>query len=168
LTMRAAAQRLSGCARGLSGHRSYSGLAANSRVCVTGATGFIALHLVDQLLAQGYKVTAAVRTNDEKKLAPLLALNGGKGLDVVSGCDLLAPGSFDAAVAEAEVCFHTASPFWMDSRISDPWAQLVTPAEAGTRNVLDSCGKDGSSVKRRPHLLFCSAHERRRPHAVGE
>jgi len=148
LTMRAAAQRLSGCARGLSGHRSYSGLAANSRVCVTGATGFIALHLVDQLLAQGYKVTAAVRTNDEKKLAPLLALNGGKGLDVVSGCDLLAPGSFDAAVAEAEVCFHTASPFWMDSRISDPWAQLVTPAEAGTRNVLDSCGKDGSSVKR--------------------
>jgi len=66
----------------------------------------------------------------------------------VSGCDLLEPGSFDEAVASAEVCFHTASPFWMDARITDAWAQLVHPAERGTVNVLDACAREESSVRR--------------------
>ena len=91
---------------------------------------------------------AAVRTDSATKLAPLKALGALGELDVVSGCDLLTPGSFDAAVASAEVCFHTASPFWMDGRISDPWAQLVHPAEKGTLNVLDACAKRSSSVRR--------------------
>ena len=123
-------------------------LSSGAQVCVTGATGFIALHLVEQLLTQGYRVTAAVRSASPQKLAPLTALGTLGELEIVSGCELLTPGSFDAAVAHAEVCFHTASPFWMDARITDPWAQLVRPAEAGTRNVLDACAASSSTVGR--------------------
>jgi nucleoside-diphosphate-sugar epimerase len=89
-----------------------------------------------------------VRTSDATKLAPLSALSSLGELDIISGCDLLSTGSFDAAVAASDVCFHTASPFWMDSRITDPWAQLVHPAERGTLNVLDACTKAASQVKR--------------------
>jgi len=115
---------------------------------VTGASGFIALHLVEQLLTAGYEVIAAVRTDNPSKLAPLVALNSKGSLSIVSGCDLLVPGSFDAAVTEATACFHVASPFWMDGRITDPWAQLVYPAKDGTRNVLDACARDASNVRR--------------------
>jgi len=123
-------------------------LSPGARVCVTGATGFIALHLVEQLLSKGFRVTAAVRSDSAQKLEPLMALGALGELEVVSGCDLLEPGSFDAAVSGAEVCFHTASPFWMDARVTDPWAQLVRPAEAGTVNVLDACAAASSTVRR--------------------
>lgn len=131
------------------GRSSRSGaLASNAPVCVTGANGFIALHLVEQLLRAGYCVTAAVRTNEAAKLAPLKSLGVLGELKIVEGCDLLAPGSFDTAVADAEVCFHIASPFWMDARITDPWTQLVDPAEQGTKNVLDACASESSKVRR--------------------
>jgi nucleoside-diphosphate-sugar epimerase len=113
-------------------------------VCVTGANGFIALHLVEQLLQTGVSVTAAVRSSDSRKLASLLAMKDKGELNVVSGCDLLVPGSFEEAVQDARVCFHTASPFWMDDRITDPHEQLIRPAQDGTLNVLDACKKTGS------------------------
>merc|ERR1712167_97880 len=92
--------------------------------------------------------TAAVRdTSDDRKLAPLLEMQrkATKGsLELMGGCDVLAPGSFDKAVEGTEVCFHLASPFWMDDRITDPHAQLIKPAVQGTLNLLGSCAKVGS------------------------
>lgn len=122
-------------------------MSTGAKVCVTGANGFIALHLVDQLLEKGYKVTAAVRSTDERKIAPLLAMKNKGDLEIVGGCDLLKQDSFDEAVQGAHTVFHTASPFWMDDRITDPHAQLVAPAQQGTVNVLNACEKAGS-VKR--------------------
>ena len=84
-------------------------------MCVTGANGFIALHLVEQLLKTGVSVTAAVRSSDSRKLAPLLAMKDKGELNVVSGCDLLEPGSFEEAVKDARVsacmcvCLNAAS-----------------------------------------------------------
>lgn len=122
-----------------------SSLTGGAKVCVTGAGGFIGLHLVKLLLARGCHVTAAVRdTSSKRKLEPLLAMQRAAqpgALKLVGGCDVLSPGSFDAAVADAVVCFHLASPFWMDDRITDPHAELVKPAEQGTINVLTSCAK---------------------------
>ena len=113
-----------------------------NRVCVTGASGFIALHLVEQLLARGTAVRGVVRSLDaERKLAPLRELQARYGTDslqLVEG-DLLDQGAFDAAVDGTTTCYHTASPFWMDARIADPHEQLVRPAEQGTLNVLRSC-----------------------------
>jgi len=36
-------------------------------VCVTGASGYIASHIVHQLLQKGYRVHGTVRSTDEKK-----------------------------------------------------------------------------------------------------
>lgn len=120
---------------------------ATTTVCVTGASGFIALHLVEQLLARGTAVRGVVRSlgggggGAERKLAPLRALQaqyGSDALQLVEG-DLLDEGAFDTAVDGTSICYHTASPFWMDARISDPHEQLVRPAREGTLNVMRSC-----------------------------
>ena len=50
-------------------------------ICVTGASGFIATHLVEQLLEKGYKVRGTVRDNSPeglKKYEYLTNLAGAK------------------------------------------------------------------------------------------
>jgi len=64
------------------------------RVLVTGATGFVGGRLVPALLGAGHEVTVLVR--DADRYAPPDA-----GVRVVEG-DLLEPGSFDAALRDAE------------------------------------------------------------------
>ena len=47
----------------------------SSRVLVTGASGYIATHVVQQLLQQGYMVRGTVRSkSNEKKVKPLMNL----------------------------------------------------------------------------------------------
>jgi dihydroflavonol-4-reductase len=104
---------------------------------------------VRQLLEKGYRVKAAVRSTDPKKLAPLEAMReANAALEMVPGCDVLGgPEAFAEAVRGCAAVFHTAAPFWMDDRITDPQKQLVDPAEIGTKNVLRACANEGS-VKR--------------------
>jgi nucleoside-diphosphate-sugar epimerase len=110
----------------------------NKTVAVTGANGFIASALIDQLVARGYKVRATVRdpTNTEKcgffkTDYPTVEL---------FKADLLEEGSFDACFAGCSVVFHTASPFFVDN-IVDAQKQLVDPAVKGTTNVINSALK---------------------------
>jgi dihydroflavonol-4-reductase len=107
-------------------------------VCVTGASGFIATHIVRTLLERGYRVRGTVRNPDrEGDLAFLSGLPGAAGrLELVRG-DLLDPRGWDAAVAGCEYVLHTASPYRID--VKDPQRDLVDPAVRGTRHVLDAC-----------------------------
>lgn len=113
-------------------------------VCVTGASGFIAAHLVEQLLERGYRVRGTVRGSADKY--PFLTeLPGAKErLELVSA-DLTAEGAFDQAVAGCEYVMHTASPYALD--VKDPQKDLVDPAVKGTTSVLEACKKTGT-VKR--------------------
>lgn len=125
---------------------SSSGGAPPPPVCVTGASGFIASHVVAQLLAGGYRVRGTVRnlgkTKDYEHLKKLPG--AAERLELVQG-DLLTPGAFDAAVAGTTHVMHTASPYVLDAK--DPQRDLVDPALEGTRNVLASC-KQAGTVKR--------------------
>lgn len=124
----------------------------SGRVCVTGGSGFIAMHLVSQLLAKGYEVVATVRS--EARAPQVRALGDlfpGK-LTVVGGCDLLKEGSFDGAIAGCVAVYHTASPFYpaqdKGAGVSAAgFEELVLPAVLGTRQVLESCQLAGT-VKR--------------------
>jgi len=107
-------------------------------VCVTGASGFIAAHIVRTLLARGYRVRGTVR--DPGRQAGLSSLTNLPGaaerLELVKG-ELLDARDWDAAVAGCDCVVHTASPYQIDA--ADPQRDLVQPAVRGTRHVLDAC-----------------------------
>jgi nucleoside-diphosphate-sugar epimerase len=112
------------------------------RVCVTGATGFFATHLVKALLERGYVVHGTVRSlTDSNKLAPLLALPHAAQRLKLFKADLLEKTSFHQSVDGCHTVFHTASPFFNTGvkDAKDAELRLLTPAVEGTRNVLDSC-----------------------------
>lgn len=125
-------------------------------VLVTGATGYVAGWLVKKLLEEGITVHAAVRNPDNKdKIAHLEKLGlSTKGSIKYFKSDLLTPGSYEEAMKDCEVVFHTASPF--TSNYKDAQKELIDPAVKGTQNVLETASKT-SSVKRVIVTSSCAA-----------
>ncbi len=119
---------------------------AESMVCVTGASGFIAGQTVRELLARGCRVRGTVRDGiDDSQYAYLKQLPGADtGLELVQG-DLTQPGSFDAAITGCDYVIHAASPYLLESK--NPQQEMVDPAVNGTLDVLQACAKT-PSVKR--------------------
>ena len=118
----------------------------SSKVLVTGASGFIALHVVDQFLRAGHHVRGSVRAlDDEKKVAPVrkLSQNGVYPLELVEA-DLLDAASWTIAVQGVDIVVHVASPFYMNPNSSDE--EIIKPALEGTLNVLKAAQQAG--VKR--------------------
>ncbi|KAI3446354.1 hypothetical protein Pfo_003019 [Paulownia fortunei] len=105
-----------------------------SKVCVTGAAGFLASWLIKRLLLSGYHVTGTVRDpGDDNKVGHLWRLEGARERLHLMRADLMVKGSFDAAIMGCDGVFHTASP-----------AEILQPAIDGTLNVLRSCKKNPS------------------------
>jgi nucleoside-diphosphate-sugar epimerase len=125
-------------------------------VMVTGATGYVAGRLVEKLLERGHTVHAAVRGPENREKLKYLdnlaeALPG--RIRYFKG-DLLAPGSYAAAMAGCELVFHTAPPF--TTHVQDPVKELIEPARLGTRNVLEQANQT-PPVKRVVVTSSCAA-----------
>ncbi len=104
------------------------------RVLVTGATGFIGTHIVEQLLARGYTVRGTVRNVEAATGQGILTkLPGAERLELVAA-DLLDPASLQRAVVDCNFVLHTASPYVLD--VKDPQTDLFDPAVLGTGAVL--------------------------------
>eukprot|EP01121_Diplochlamys_sp_Union-15-3_P015593 TRINITY_DN5192_c0_g2_i1.p1 TRINITY_DN5192_c0_g2~~TRINITY_DN5192_c0_g2_i1.p1 ORF type:complete len:329 (+),score=76.21 TRINITY_DN5192_c0_g2_i1:68-1054(+) len=102
-------------------------------VCVTGASGFIASHVVNDLIASGkYKVRGTVRDLKKPEVIEHLKAYGDK-LQLFEA-DLLKEGSFKEAFSGCKYVFHVASPFFFNT--TDGVKDLVEPAVNGTKNVL--------------------------------
>ncbi|KAK8636638.1 hypothetical protein V6N13_124380 [Hibiscus sabdariffa] len=113
------------------------------RVCVTGASGYLASWLVKRLLLSGYHVVGTVRDPaNERKLAHLWSLEGARERLQLVRANLLEEGSFDDAIIGCQGVFHTASPVVKPS--FDPKTEILEPAVKGTVNVLRSCKKNPS------------------------
>ena len=119
-------------------------------VCVTGASGFIAAHIVRQLLEQGYSVRGTVRKSP-KNYPFLLGLPGASERLELVEADLLSNGAYDRAIEGCDYVMHTASPYQIN--VKNPQTDLVDPAVNGTETVLESCLKS-SSIKR---VIFTSS-----------
>lgn len=102
-----------------------------ARVLVTGASGFIARHVIADLQAHGYVVRGTARR-------PVA------GLDDVVTADLAADAGWAEAVADCDYVLHVASPFPVGVPKSDD--ELVRPAVDGTLRVLRAAADAG--VKR--------------------
>eukprot|EP00441_Pelagodinium_beii_P044326 CAMPEP_0197629634 /NCGR_PEP_ID=MMETSP1338-20131121/7404_1 /TAXON_ID=43686 ORGANISM="Pelagodinium beii, Strain RCC1491" /NCGR_SAMPLE_ID=MMETSP1338 /ASSEMBLY_ACC=CAM_ASM_000754 /LENGTH=369 /DNA_ID=CAMNT_0043200707 /DNA_START=70 /DNA_END=1179 /DNA_ORIENTATION=+ len=124
------------------------------RVCVTGAAGYVATELVKQLLDNGYRVHATVRSLDSKvKWQHQHLLDYAKtatGALVLLEADLLKEGSFDACASRAKYLFHTASPFHFEAK--DARKDMMAPAVNGTENVLRS-----AALKRVKRVILTSS-----------
>lgn len=119
-----------------------------AKVLVTGASGYLASHVVQQLLSGG---RAAVRgtvrkLGDEAKVRHLrdLAPGARHPLELVEA-DLLSPDTWPPAVADMDYVLHVASPLPLATPRDEN--EVIRPAVEGTLNVLRACAKT-PSVKR--------------------
>ena len=132
-------------------------LSPDARVCVTGASGFVASWLVRELLERGLHVRGTAR---RAAVPHLQSLPGAADRLELVEADLLEPSSFDAAVRGCATVFHTASPYVI--QVDDPQRDLVDPAVNGTlaraRGVRESAGREA----RRAHLVDGGRHRRAR------
>lgn len=124
----------------------------DSKVLVTGASGYVGSHVVQQLLLHGYKVRGTVRsTADEAKIAKLrqditegLPTEGLPELEFVEA-DLLKEETWAPAISGCHYVCHVASPFPLE--IPSDADTLIKPAVDGTLAVLRAASADGN-VKR--------------------
>ncbi|WJX74737.1 Tetraketide alpha-pyrone reductase 1 [Trifolium repens] len=117
------------------------------KVCVTGASGFLASWLIKRLLLSGYQVIGTVRDlGKKKKVEHLWKLEGATERLELIQADLMEENSFDNAIMGCKGVFHIASPVL--NHISDnPKAEILEPAVQGTLNVLRSCKRNPDLVR---------------------
>ncbi|VDM48294.1 unnamed protein product [Toxocara canis] len=154
-----------------------------SEVLVTGAAGYLAIHCVQQLLNEGYRVRGTVRdTNNTAKVKPLIDLKGSDRLELITA-DLMDKqiwSTYDQfnftrgflfsnvmavfrAVEGCEYVLHIASPC---QTVADD--SIIQTAIDGTLNVLRAVAKCDTVKKvvltsssgavnqghKKPHKLF--------------
>ncbi len=115
-------------------------------VLVTGASGFIALHCIHQLLLAGYGVRGTVRSlKREPEVRQTLAnhLENTDELEIVE-TDLTHDAGWAEALAGCDYVLHVASPFPEKPPKDDN--DLIIPARDGTLRVLRAAAAAG--VKR--------------------
>lgn len=114
-------------------------------VFVSGATGYIAQHVVKELVANGYQVVGSVRSAEKgDKLKKLVGSNF--SYEIVK--DIQIEGAFNEALKrhpEVTVFLHTASPFHF--KTTEPEKDLLIPAVNGTKNALSAVHKFAPQVK---------------------
>jgi dihydroflavonol-4-reductase len=111
------------------------------KVLVTGGSGFIALHCIDQLLEKGFMVRTTIRSEsrkDEINKAMDKYPNLDQNLEFHI-CDLLEDKGWDAAVDGCDYVLHVASPFILE--VPNDEDVLIRPAVDGTLRVLNACFK---------------------------
>jgi dihydroflavonol-4-reductase len=113
-------------------------------VMVTGASGFLGLHIVQELLEQDRMVRAFVRTPAAlfDHLAPLGVDAGHPRLEVASG-DMTDPASVQEAVSGCDQVVHAAATFSYRRRDAE---RMVRDNKLGTTTVLDAAIDAGCSA----------------------
>jgi len=108
-------------------------------VLVTGGSGFIALHCIQQLLSLGFKVRCTVRS-EKKRLEVIKAMkqhSPNSDLFTIVFADLLNDEGWEDAVKGCKYVLHTASPFVTQEPVNEDI--LIRPAVDGTIRLLNAC-----------------------------
>ncbi|KAL8733537.1 MAG: hypothetical protein Q9181_003536 [Wetmoreana brouardii] len=121
-----------------------------TRVLLTGGSGFIAVHVLETLLAQGYSVVTSIRSEAKAQMLRDTFPHISKDkLDFVIVDDIAREGAFNEAVKSDppfEWVIHTASPYHFN--ITDTKKDLLDPAIIGTTGILKAIKANAPSVKR--------------------
>lgn len=109
----------------------------SAKVLVTGASGYIASHVINELLQRGYAVVGTVRSLANKdKYSFLYELPQAKERLELREADLLDPNSWDSALQGITHVIHVASP--IPPGVPQHEDELIRPAVEGTRNVIEA------------------------------
>lgn len=110
-------------------------------VFVSGSTGYIAQHIISQLLEQGYKVIGTARS--QEKADHLLKDFNNSNLSIEIVPDISDLNAFDEPIKkhakEIKYVIHAASP--LPHSTNDLEKDILTPAVNGTKGILDSIKK---------------------------
>lgn len=112
-----------------------------AQILVTGASGFIALHCIEQLLGQGHEVRGTVRSlsrEAELKQALTKAGRDTKNFSLFEA-DLTKPEGWDEAVKGCDYVLHVASPFILG--VPKHEDDLIKPAVSGVEYVISAAIK---------------------------
>ena len=134
---------------------------SDGTVAVTGCSGFTGGHMVRELALHGYNVRACIRdANSWRGQDAVSYLSGLPNVDIVDGCDLFTPGSYDAAFTGCSAVFHVAAVLGNSADgksqplgSGDVSQDVYDGGMIGTRNVVDAVNASGS-VKR---LVYTSS-----------
>ena len=91
------------------------------KVLVTGATGFIGLHCIQQLLNQGYQVNGSLRSMHRKGEVIESLENNNTSVEHLSlfELDLMSDDGWDTAMEGCDYVLHVASPFVLSNESFD-------------------------------------------------
>lgn len=116
-------------------------LPKGSLILVTGTSGFIAGHIVNEALKIGYRVRGTVRSEDKAKWTQELFKSPDYETAIVP--NMAVDGAFDEAVKGVDAIIHTAS---VMTRSPNP-NEVIPDVVAGATNILKSAATE-PSVKR--------------------
>lgn len=119
----------------------------STTVIVSGANGYIAQHIVSQLVNKGYKVVGTVRSTNKGEQLKKNLKSDNFSYEIVGAIEK--EGAFDEVLknhTEASIFLHTASPVIYTA--NDVEKEIIFPAINGTKNALSAIKKYGSHIKR--------------------
>ena len=116
-------------------------MSSSSPILVTGASGFVAIHTIVQLLEQGYHVRGTLRTmSREAEVRETISkyVQANDRFEILPA-DLEQESGWDEAMKDVKYVLHVASPFPLfEPKHED---ELIIPAVQGTLRVLRAAHK---------------------------
>ncbi|KAI1776584.1 NAD(P)-binding protein [Hypoxylon cercidicola] len=121
-----------------------------TKVLLTGGSGFIATHILQQLLQRGHSVVTTVRSQEKAdKIKASYPDLGSDRLGFAIVPDVAQPNAFDDALVSDppfKGVIHTASPFHFN--VTDIKKDLLDPAINGTTSILKAIVSKAPQVER--------------------
>lgn len=117
---------------------------------VTGATGLVGSHIVERLVAAGWRVRALLRDATAVRQRPVTSWSGpewlrSQGVALVAGDILDAPAFVDAARG-SDVIFHTAAAVTPPTSRVHPYDAYRIPNVNGARNAIAAAERTGARL----------------------
>ncbi|KAE8382328.1 hypothetical protein BDV26DRAFT_299714 [Aspergillus bertholletiae] len=122
---------------------------ASETVLITGASGFVATHIVDSFLRAGYNVRGTVRSKQTANKVRGTFPEYKDKLSFAIVPDVSSAKAFDEVIQGVTGVIHTATPFQLI--VKDKERDLLRPAIEGTINLLRSIKRNASLVRRVVH-----------------